>query len=174
MSDDPLAWKGEKTRSQQEIASMLATGDSALGELSGEKKKGGIGKWLMIGCGCMTLIALIVGGLMWFTWSKAGPMIKAGSQLGVTAEAIKQYARDHDGQYPQSLQEVLDSQVFQDAPAMFRHDGIDPWGNPYIYTPPDEGDDNWELKTYGADGVEGGEDMNQDLIFNNSGPVQPR
>ena len=167
MSDDPLAWKGEETRSQQEIASMLATGDSALGELSGEKKSGGVGKWLMIGCGCLTLIALIIAALAWWGWSQAGPTIKAAAQLAMTGQALEQYARENDGRYPATLAEVLDSDVFDEA-EMFRHDGIDPWGNPYIYTPPDEGNDDWVLMTYGADGAEGGEGLDEDIVIRKS------
>ena len=40
---------------------------------------------------------------------------------------------------------------------------IDPWGATYSYVPPDDGT-TYKLITFGADGVEGGSDLNRDLI----------
>lgn len=40
---------------------------------------------------------------------------------------------------------------------------IDPWGASYIYLPPEDGA-TYRLVTLGADGIEGGSDLNQDLF----------
>jgi general secretion pathway protein G len=40
---------------------------------------------------------------------------------------------------------------------------IDPWGNPYIYDSPGEHGD-YDLYSLGADGAEGGEDEDQDVV----------
>ena len=40
---------------------------------------------------------------------------------------------------------------------------VDPWGANYIYLPPENGE-TYRLVTLGADGVEGGTDLNQDLF----------
>lgn len=40
---------------------------------------------------------------------------------------------------------------------------IDPWGASYIYLPPEDGA-TYRLVTLGADGIEGGVDLNQDLF----------
>jgi general secretion pathway protein G len=43
--------------------------------------------------------------------------------------------------------------------------GVDPWGKEYIYEwPGNDGDDSYFLLSYGADGVEGGEGNNEDII----------
>ncbi len=39
----------------------------------------------------------------------------------------------------------------------------DPWGNPYIYESPGSHGFDYEIKSLGADGVEGGEDENADI-----------
>jgi len=39
----------------------------------------------------------------------------------------------------------------------------DPWGNNYIYTSPGEHRE-YDLVSYGADSVEGGEDINKDIV----------
>ena len=39
----------------------------------------------------------------------------------------------------------------------------DPWGNNYLYTSPGEHGD-YDLVSYGADSVEGGEDINRDIV----------
>jgi len=42
--------------------------------------------------------------------------------------------------------------------------GNDPWGRPYVYiSPGDENPEGYDLLTYGADGVEGGESYDADI-----------
>lgn len=43
--------------------------------------------------------------------------------------------------------------------------GVDPWGNEYVYEwPGNDGDDSYILLSFGADGQEGGEGNNEDII----------
>jgi general secretion pathway protein G len=41
---------------------------------------------------------------------------------------------------------------------------VDPWGNPYVYTVPGENGFPYTLKTFGADGMRGGEGRNEDTV----------
>lgn len=40
---------------------------------------------------------------------------------------------------------------------------LDPWGNPYVYESPGRYSD-YDLISYGADKMEGGEDVNEDIV----------
>jgi general secretion pathway protein G len=40
---------------------------------------------------------------------------------------------------------------------------IDPWGNPFIYTSPGQHSPNYDLKSLGADGLEGGDGYKADI-----------
>jgi len=39
----------------------------------------------------------------------------------------------------------------------------DPWGNPYIYISPGQHSPDYDMKSFGADGLEGGESYNADI-----------
>ena len=41
---------------------------------------------------------------------------------------------------------------------------LDPWGRPYIYKYPGDHGDEPDIISYGADGKEGGEDINMDIV----------
>ncbi|MGQ0590232.1 MAG: type II secretion system protein GspG [Sphingosinicella sp.] len=40
----------------------------------------------------------------------------------------------------------------------------DPWGRPYLYTAPGQGGQPYAISTLGADGREGGEGENADIV----------
>ncbi|HKI74685.1 MAG TPA: type II secretion system protein GspG, partial [Pseudomonadales bacterium] len=40
---------------------------------------------------------------------------------------------------------------------------VDPWGNPYVYL--SEGPTKFEIYSYGADGKEGGDGYNADILY---------
>ncbi len=40
---------------------------------------------------------------------------------------------------------------------------LDPWGNPYVYVSPGSDNREYEVKSYGADGLEGGEGNDADI-----------
>jgi general secretion pathway protein G len=50
-----------------------------------------------------------------------------------------------------------------DGPYLPKEIPLDPWGHPYIYRSPSEHGE-YEIISYGADGVEGGEGFNADIV----------
>jgi general secretion pathway protein G len=50
-----------------------------------------------------------------------------------------------------------------DGPYLPKDVPLDPWGHPYVYRCPSEHGD-YEIISYGADGREGGEGINQDIV----------
>ncbi|MDH3598917.1 MAG: type II secretion system protein GspG, partial [Candidatus Tectomicrobia bacterium] len=40
---------------------------------------------------------------------------------------------------------------------------LDPWGNQYVYVSPGQHGPDYDLKSFGADGLEGGEGYDEDL-----------
>lgn len=50
-----------------------------------------------------------------------------------------------------------------DGPYLKKDVPKDPWGNPYIYRSPGK-KEPYELFSYGADGAEGGEGVNKDIV----------
>ena len=87
--------------------------------------------------------------------------------------ALKMFKMDN-GFYPstvQGLSALISPPVFGVIPENFRSDGYlgkktlktDPWGNEYIYiSPGTQGD--YDIISYGADGLPGGEGYNADII----------
>lgn len=69
------------------------------------------------------------------------------------------------GKYPSRLDELLTSdQRGWDGPYLPKEVPLDPWGNPYIYRFPGQ-NAAYDLLSYGADGREGGEDNDADIIY---------
>jgi general secretion pathway protein G len=87
--------------------------------------------------------------------------------------SIKLYKMDN-GEYPDTelgLQSLIKKPDFGKIPKKWREGGylvtekelIDPWGREYQYRCPGKGFD-FEIYTYGADGVLGGEGLNEDIF----------
>lgn len=93
----------------------------------------------------------------------------AKTQISTIATTLDAFALD-TGRYPNSS-EGLEALV--GAPSgLTRWDGPymkkipnDPWGNPYQYKAPTDGS-NYEVKSLGADGSQGGDDKNADISNN--------
>ncbi|MEW5975191.1 MAG: type II secretion system major pseudopilin GspG [Acidobacteriota bacterium] len=51
-----------------------------------------------------------------------------------------------------------------DGPYLAKEVPLDPWGNPYVYRFPGEHGDEPDIISYGADGREGGEGENEDVV----------
>jgi general secretion pathway protein G len=93
---------------------------------------------------------------------------KAGADLHELQTALDRYYLDN-GFYPtsdQGLQALVSRPSAGRIPANYEDGGYiqrvpnDPWGNAYVY----QSDGNtYVLKSYGADGVEGGEGKNADI-----------
>lgn len=77
-------------------------------------------------------------------------------------DAIDLYKSD-TGAYPAKLEDLLTNPgIARWSGPYLRRPPLDAWERPYIYERLDEGSFPYELKTYGADGKEGGEGENKD------------
>jgi general secretion pathway protein G len=98
--------------------------------------------------------------------------LKAKMQIESIETALKLYKLDN-GIYPdteQGLQALVEKPDAGTLPKKWRTGGYlekgkvpkDPWGNNFIYLSPGAHGD-YDLISYGADGVQGGEDKNKDI-----------
>ena len=89
----------------------------------------------------------------------------AEAQMQMLSTALDTYRLDI-GRYPDKLEELRASdESAWDGPYMPREIPADPWGNPYVYDPEAEGDVPYLLMSYGAGGLPGGEDEEEDVVF---------
>jgi general secretion pathway protein G len=98
---------------------------------------------------------------------------KARIQIENLEGALKLYKLD-SGIYPtteQGLDALVQKPTTGAIPKNWRDGGylekgkvpLDPWGNPYVYLSPGAKNKDYDLKSLGADGEEGGEGDNQDI-----------
>jgi len=98
--------------------------------------------------------------------------LKAKMQIESIETALKLYKLDN-GVYPdteQGLQALVEMPQTGTLPKKWRNGGYlekgkvpkDPWGNDFIYLSPGAHGE-YDLSSYGADGVQGGEDKNKDI-----------
>ncbi|MFQ5559106.1 MAG: type II secretion system major pseudopilin GspG [Nitrospinota bacterium] len=96
--------------------------------------------------------------------------VKAEVQMKNIEAALKLYKLD-SGTYPsteQSLDALVEKPTVGIIPRKWNEGGylkkvpVDPWGNPYLYLSPGEHGD-FDLISYGSDGIEGGEGKDADL-----------
>ena len=98
--------------------------------------------------------------------------IKAKMQIEILETALKLYKLD-TGMYPttdQGLEALVEPPDTGIIPKKWRKGGylekgklpVDPWGNEYIYLSPGIHSD-FDISSYGFDGVTGGEDKNTDI-----------
>ncbi len=98
--------------------------------------------------------------------------VKAKIQIESLESALKLYKLDN-GMYPsteQGLQALVEPPEVGTLPKKWRKGGYlekgrvpkDPWGNEFVYLSPGVNDD-YDIISYGADGVSGGEDKNMDI-----------
>jgi general secretion pathway protein G len=94
--------------------------------------------------------------------------IKAEADISALKTALDRYYLDA-GSYPtsdQGLPALVSAPTNGKVPSDYPSGGYiekipnDPWGNPYVYQ---SDGDNYMLKSYGADGVEGGTGKNEDI-----------
>lgn len=117
------------------------------------------------------LLAGIVGPRL-FGHTDEAKQTKARVQIENFSSAIKMYKIDN-GIFP-STEQGLEALVVQpqsgDIPKKWKKGGYlakkqvpqDPWGHDYVYLSPGVHDD-FDITSYGADGVPGGEDFNRDI-----------
>jgi len=98
--------------------------------------------------------------------------LKAQIQIESLETALKLYKLDN-GMYPdteQGLQALVEEPETGTMPKNWRKGGYlekgrlpkDPWGNDFIYLSPGVHDE-YDIMSYGSDGVPGGEDKNKDI-----------
>jgi len=98
---------------------------------------------------------------------------KARLQIENLESALKLYKLDN-GSYPttdQSLEALVQKPTAGVIPKNWREGGylekgqipLDPWGKPYVYLSPGVKNKDFDLKSMGADGEEGGEGENADI-----------
>jgi general secretion pathway protein G len=117
----------------------------------------------------MVIIGLLAGlvGPKMFGKVDTSKQKTAKTQISLLETALDMYRLDM-GSYPTTemgirvLREKPDSSNKWDGPYLPKEIPVDPWGNPYHYaSPSDHG--AYEIISYGADGVEGGDDINADI-----------
>jgi general secretion pathway protein G len=98
---------------------------------------------------------------------------QAKVQMRILEDSLKRYKLD-SGVFP-STEQGLEALVRQPStgtlPRNWQEGGyldkpeipIDPWGNQYIYISPGQYGPDYDLKSFGADGLEGGEDYDADI-----------
>jgi len=98
--------------------------------------------------------------------------VKARLDIASLESALKLYRLDN-GVYPsteQGLQALIESPETEPLPKKWHKGGYleksrvpaDPWGSEYVYLSPGAQGD-FDIISYGADGVPGGEDMDRDI-----------
>jgi len=97
---------------------------------------------------------------------------RAMADMGSIYTSIEMY-KVKTGDYPEKLQDLIDGpKGWKDKwhPLIKNKTMLkDPWGNDYMFVPASK-DNSIKIKSFGADGKEGGEGLNQDLFFPPSKP----
>lgn len=121
------------------------------------------------------LIVLVIIGLLaaavgpsLYKRVKQAKQIAAKDQIQTFMTALDTYFVDVGG-YPatqsglQALRKNITNHSSWDGPYLTKDVPLDPWNNQYIYRSPGKSG-GYEILSYGADGVEGGENENQDIV----------
>ncbi|WP_321491556.1 type II secretion system major pseudopilin GspG [uncultured Desulfobacter sp.] len=113
------------------------------------------------------LLASLVGPKMFGKVGKSKQK-SAKAQLSLFETALDMYRLDM-GKYPTSdeglsaLRNKPDDEGKWDGPYLPKEIPLDPWGHAYHYESPSEHGD-YEIISYGADGNEGGDGEDQDIV----------
>ncbi len=89
---------------------------------------------------------------------------KVTADLGALGGALRQYAIKNGGDYPDSLERLVERD--ENGRAFLEQTEVprDPWDNEYVYISPN-GTNNYELWCYGKDGAPGGEGDDRDVSY---------
>ncbi len=122
---------------------------------------------LLIVLAIIGMLAALVGPKL-FGKVDEGKQKSAKAQVELFGTALDSFRLDV-GRYPtteeglKALREKVSGAEGWKGPYVAKELPNDPWGKSYVYKcPGDHGD--YDLLSYGADGSEGGEGMNQDLV----------
>lgn len=102
---------------------------------------------------------------------------KAKEMILELDKAIKMYGLANTSRKPDSLEELVEPTDISDSGYLDTNQvPLDPWGNPFEYRPPTSptGDD-YDIISYGEDGVEGGDGKNRDItLYDMKNPTDDR
>ncbi len=114
------------------------------------------------------LLAALVGPRLFKNVGKS-KITAAKTQISIFMGALGQYKLDV-GTFPaaeegmQALRTKPASSKNWEGPYLTKEVPLDPWGNPYVYKFPGEHGEEPEIISLGADGREGGEGENADIV----------
>lgn len=116
----------------------------------------------------MAIIAMLAGLVAPRLIGKLGgtKVQAAATQIKMLEDALDAHRLDV-GSYPRSLEGLLKNEVnsaLWAGPYLRREVPKDPWQNTYQYQTPGKHNKDFDLYSYGADGREGGEGENADII----------
>lgn len=100
---------------------------------------------------------------------------RAKSDMKGIETALQKYTTDHNGNFPETLDELTNPQPLADGttPVPYLEKNVDPWGNKYIYRMPNESNQRLnssngmaylpELYSYGPDKTDDGGEQPNDV-----------
>ncbi|MDI4652087.1 MULTISPECIES: type II secretion system major pseudopilin GspG [Pseudoalteromonas] len=115
----------------------------------------------------IVILGLLVSIVAPEMFSKVGSSKRkaAEAQMQMLETAISAYRLD-TGRLPEALAELRRSEVNNwDGPYLPKDVPLDPWGNSYSYETTNDKLKPFILKSLAADGAEGGEDEDEDIIL---------
>jgi len=120
-------------------------------------------------CTCIVLVACSIAGLLLVLLILPNLMqvfapIQAKAMVGVLEikTALEQYAADHGGKFPESLESLVQPGV--GARWSLRGEALrDPWGREYLYEPPSDSHAEPRVYSLGRDGLPGGKGDDADI-----------
>ncbi|MDO6459322.1 type II secretion system major pseudopilin GspG [Granulosicoccaceae sp. 1_MG-2023] len=127
---------------------------------------------IMVVVAIIGILAAVVGPQI-FDRPDEARQVKARQDIGTLVQALELYRLDNFV-YPsteQGLQALVEEPSGDPEPANWKEGGYikkvpnDPWGREYDYISPGEESD-FDIISYGRDGVEGGEGFDSDLTSN--------
>ncbi len=123
------------------------------------------------------LVVLVILGLLGglvgprlFTKVDSSKVKTADTQVRMLKASLQTYRLDV-GRYPTSEQGLRaltansTNEKLWDGPYLEEELPLDPWGNPYVYLDSADNFQGFALYSRGADGVDGGEDLDADVGF---------
>lgn len=120
---------------------------------------------MLIVMAIIALLTALVAPAIINKWE--GSQVKAASvQIKMIESALDSYRLDM-GKYPKELESLIKNTTNKatwDGPYLKDDIPKDPWNNPYHYQNPGKYRKDYDLISFGADGVEGGEGDNADII----------
>jgi len=132
-----------------------------------EKEKGFTFFEILVVVTIIGLLAALVGPRLWKRIS-GGKQVAAKAQIELFGTALDAFRLDI-GRYPtteeglKALREKPSGADNWNGPYLPKEIPLDPWKRPYIYISPGNHGD-YDLVSLGADGVEGGEGENEDIV----------